>query len=166
MSDSMARSIRNNDLNSSLTNSAAMIKKFPGQTAVEIAMYTECQIQLNKPDQIMVIAGTNDISFAHQADTFCAEEIAEKIIEVGKVGSKHGVPIIVSGLFVRRKYNAMNRCIKAVNEILLQRCQEEGFEFMSQDNIKERDIYRGDGLHLGKEGSAKLMKNSKLSLAS
>ena len=131
------------------------MKKCSGHTAVELALYEECQIMLNKPDKVVIIAGTNDLSYAYQAGTFCPDEIAENILNAGRVGLHHSIPVIISGLFVR-KNQQMNKCTQDVNKILKQRCEEEGFTYMDQGKIKEKHI-SPDGLHLGNEGSRILM---------
>ena len=64
MSDSMGRQIRNGDLARKMDtrHETAIIKKYVGHTAVEIELITEIQIKLIKPDYIIVVAGTNDLS--------------------------------------------------------------------------------------------------------
>ena len=62
----------------------------------------------------------------------------------------------LSGLFVRRN-RRLNKCTQEVNKILAERCEEEGFTYIDQSAIKVKDLTKSDGLHLGFQGSRKLM---------
>jgi lysophospholipase L1-like esterase len=153
----MARSIRNNDLNAKLLNNTGEIRKFPGQTAEDIAMYEECLIKKYHPDKIVIIAGTNDYSYAHREGTYSAEKIADTILTTGRIGKKYQIPVVISGLFPRRNQK-MNRCSQEVNNILSEKCGDEGFTYMDTSEIKQKHLSPQDGLHLGKAGSEILLK--------
>ena len=81
VSDSMTRKIKNRHLKRKLDSryETASLKKFPGQTATEIEQYTETQIKLQQPDYVIVVAGTNDLSYSYQNGTFDKEELAEQV---------------------------------------------------------------------------------------
>ena len=93
-----------------------------------------------------------------QDKTFVAEQIAEKILEVGRVGKRHNIPVVtISSLFVRKNYEK-NRYTQEVNEILKTKCADEGFKYIDQGNIKRNDI-SSDNLHLDDSGISKLRTN-------
>ena len=160
ITDSMIGNIKNNDLtaNTEDINEKVLIRKNPGHTAVELAKYLKIQIEFNDPDKVVVIAGTNDLSYSLQDKTFVAEQIAEKILEVGRVGKRHNIPVVtISSLFVRKNYEK-NRYTQEVNEILKTKCADEGFKYIDQGNIKRNDI-SSDNLHLDDSGISKLRTN-------
>ena len=138
-------------------NEKVMIKKFPGHTAVEMKVCVKGLIPLHKPDKIIVITGTNDLSYEYRKEQYTPEDIAEKIMAVARVGVDYGVPVVLSSLFVRHN-RRLNNCTKDINEILESKCKEEGISMMKQDNIFRKDLW-DDKLHLGDNGLETLRKN-------
>ena len=165
VSDSMTRKIRNRHLKRKLNwrYETATLKKFPGQTAREIELYTQAQIKLHQPDYVIVVAGTNDLSYSYQNGTFDRKELANKILNVARMAKKYGKPASVSSLFVRED-RYVNECVWSTNELLRELCLKEGFGYIDQDEIKLEHISKWDGLHLDQQGSDILKTNILLSI--
>ena len=118
-------------------------------------MYT---IHEDKPQSLIIIAGTNDISYRLQDGTADASDIADDILDIARNAKCNGVEsIFVSGIIIRRgiKYEQLR---KEINLKLRLICSEEGFHFVSHDNILMEDLWR-DGLHLNNRGMYKLKRN-------
>ena len=153
LSDSMANGIKNRrDLDDN-----TVLKKFPGQTAIEVGWYTRSQVYHNSPKQVVIIAGTNDVSYSHQNNNFDSKKIVETLIKTGRNVMKNGASVIISGLFYRRN-KVLNKCNKEVNKLLKERCEAEGMMYMHQNNIKNEHIC-DDNLHLNDDGSLVLLNN-------
>ena len=160
MADSMTGNIRSRDLTENLKNKngSVQINKNPGHTAAVLARYLDVQLEeFVDPDKIIVVAGTNDLSYDQQSGNFEAEIIAEKIMNVGRAGARKGLSVVISSLFIRKNHEK-NRCTQAVNDILKVKCETEGFEYMDQRNIRVEHLAR-DGLHLNDNGLSILRRN-------
>ena len=161
LSDSMVGNIKNKDLNKhvNIHTDAAVIKKYPGQTAEEILDYTDSQLRKTKATQLIIIAGSNDVSEDHRKGILDAEDISAKILNIARKAPKYGVQrIVVSGLFVRKTNTVITNCIKEVNRLLEKKCADEGFIYMNQPDIVVGHLWR-DNLHLNNYGLTILKMN-------
>ena len=160
VSDSMCRSIRVRDFNNQLDPDfdSVVINKYPAAHANQIHHYSDYTLDNEKPDTIIVMAGTNDVSYdssnGKQADP---ENIACRIIDIGRNAKENGVSrVFINGL-IKRKGTFHNNIINRVNLYLRNKCCGENFYFIDNSDIQISDLC--DGLHLNDEGNTKFMRN-------
>ena len=145
--------------NIDLSEENVIFKRFPGQTADEIAHYAPKPLSDSKPDQVVVIAGTNDLTRAvYDGGHINEYEIVENIMNVGRSALKHGVKKIhISSILPRWGFQYRNAIVR-VNNLLQQRCVDENFLFMDHSDITPAHI-SGDGIHPNFYGSTILKMN-------
>ena len=130
-----------------------IVKKYPGQTAQEIFSYSDYQFSTCKPDQVIIIAGSNDVSNGHRTRSLDEVEVATNIINIGRRAVKHGAKrIVISGLVIRKWNSNINQVIGSINRLVQDMCKEEGFYFIDQTDIERQHLWK-DGLHLNQNGS-------------
>ena len=86
-----------------------------------------------------------------------AHEVADKIMEVASECRKNGINDIFINSIVYRGRNAYRQKINEVNNIVAQKCSENGYIFISNDFINED--FLGDGLHFSRNGVVAYMSN-------
>ena len=135
------------------------IKRFPGHTAEEIAYYAPKPLDDNTPDQVIIIAGTNDLTRSmYDKGTVDEYDIVDKILKIGRAARSHGAKKIhISGIMARRGYK-YGEIVARVNNLLYMSCLVEDFRYLSQDDIKAAHI-SSDGIHLNTHGTSILMFN-------
>ena len=135
------------------------LHKFPGHTVEYIAGYVDFLVKKTRAKEVIIIAGTNDVSRSYRNKTFNKERIAENIIQAGKVAARCGAnKVWVSGLFFRTDAK-LDACSNQVNELLKTKCSNEGFKFLDQSNIGKQHISTRDKLHLSDSGNKTLREN-------
>jgi lysophospholipase L1-like esterase len=161
--DSMARSIRVNFINRLLGQHSQkqqgsmrkiLIDKYPAAHADKIKYYSKWSIREEKPDSLVVIAGANDISYDSYNNNANPNNIAEKIVNIGRDAAQHVQHIYICGLF-NRKSDQFKTLIAKTNLQIRLLCEQAGFHFIDTSDIKKNDLDR-DGLHLNIEGTKKL----------
>ena len=161
LTDSMAGGIKMNNIKKNLgpEDRAVIIKRFPGHTAEEMAFYAPKPLNDKKPEQVIIIAGTNDLTHSmYEKGEVDEYEVVENILKIGRVARDHGAKKIhISGIMVRRGY-AYGEIVNRVNNLLYMACLADNFLYMNQDDIKLSHI-SSDGVHLNSHGSAILMFN-------
>ena len=113
-----------------------------------------------KPQQVVIIAGTNDMTRdVYQDNGHINEyEIVKNIIQIGRTAREHGVQKVhVSGVLVRQGQQFRNGIVR-VNNLLRERCLEENFNFIDQGDITIAHI-SFDGIHPNFFGSTILKRN-------
>lgn len=137
----------------------AVVKKYAGQTTEEILQNVEYQMHKIKPETVIIIAGSNDVSEGFRTKSLDTEFITNNIFNVARRAKNFGAnKVVISGLFIRKSNFIINEAIHDINQLLLSKCEEEGFYFMDQTNIDKRHLVR-DGLHLNRHGSYILRMN-------
>ena len=159
LTDSMAGAIEMSNVKRNLKERAVVIKRFPGHTAEEIAFYAPKPLNDKKPEQVIVIAGTNDLTHSmYEKGKVDEYEVVENILKIGRAARDHGAKKIhISGIMARRGY-VYGEIVNRVNNLLYMACVVENFMYMDQDDIKLPHI-SSDGVHLNAHGSAILMFN-------
>ena len=167
ISDSTTSKININHIKDNINTSeeTVIFKRFPGHTAEEIAFYVPKPLSDIKPNQVIIVAGTNSLTRAiYQQGTINEYDIVESIMKIGRAAKQVGAKkIYVSGLLVRRGQHYRN-AITAVNELLYMACIAENFIFMDQEDITLAHIST-DGVHPNFYGST-LLKMKLLSVLS
>jgi hypothetical protein len=137
-----------------------IFKRFPGGTAEEMAHYAIKPLTDVRPDQVVVISGTNDLTRAmYDGGGHVNEyEIAENILKIGRTARENGATkIFISGILPRWGHQFRNGIMR-LNNLLQSRCSEEGFLYMDLSDITAAHI-SGDGVHLNYHGSTILKMN-------
>ena len=149
-SDSTTSRIRMGEFNSYVEKGRAFRKNFPGATPNEVAHYCTHTLEEQQPDMAIIHVGTN----ALYKDDTC--KIAEDVLKIVKICKNYGVnSVFVSGLTYRRQFKAK---IDEINTFISARQLVDDFEFICNENINERDIWK-DKIHLSDQGTVKLANN-------
>ena len=154
VSDSMCRSIRVRDFNNMLDRNTEkiLINKYPAAHAKQILHYSNYTLMNDKPDNLIIMAGSNDVSYdSKDGNTADPEAIATRIIEIGTNARRHGVSRVFINSIINREGYFYNRIIKKLNLILRLKCNTEQFYFIDNSNISLTDL--SDGLHLNSNGN-------------
>ena len=121
-------------------------KIYPGNTAEEISHNSILPLNNIRPEQVVIVAGTNDISRGQRDKTVNEYKVVDNILSIARrakaVGTKK---VFISSILVRWGYNTKNIIVR-VNNLLENMCREEGFLFLDHSDITTRHICH-DGLH-------------------
>ena len=161
LTDSMAGGVKMSHVkrNIGIKDRGVVIKRFPGHTAEEMAYYAPKPLEDKKPDQVIIIAGTNDLTRSiYDKGAVDEYEVVGNILKIGRAARDQGAKKIhISGIMARRGFR-YKEIISRVNNLLYMACLAEDFEYMSQDDIKAAHI-SSDGIHLNSHGTVILMFN-------
>ena len=137
-------------LNYDISVGRAYRKYHPGATPSELAHYCLPTLINDKPDVVVIHAGT--ISYFNDD----IHTIANEIFNLVKVCQSHGVnDIFVSGLTFRNRHLTK---VRELNNNLNKSKSLYGFIFINNDNILAQDICKDD-LHLNYTGTVKIAIN-------
>ena len=136
-----------------------IFRRFPGHTAEDMAFYAPKPLQDQKPEHVIIIAGTNDLTRAmFESDVVDEFEVVESIMKIGRVAREQGAKKInISSVIIRRGFR-YQEIVKKVNDVLYMACIAENFEFIDQDNITMAHI-SSDGVHLTAHGTVIMLFN-------
>ena len=161
VSDSMSGQLRANTVNSYLRGEEekAIISKNPGATARKLKHNSIFVIEEEDPDVLVVIAGVNDILYGGKKGKNVNEHtVAKDVMDIARQGKEMGVrTIYVSGIITMAN-SRLDRIRHRVNILLEAFCLDEGFIYLSHDNISKTDLC-SDNLHLSRNGIKILMDN-------
>ena len=124
-----------------------------------MAYYAPKPLHDYKPDQVVIIAGTNSLTQAFYEKGVVDEyEIVESVMKIGRDAHEHGAKkVYISGIMARRG-NQYRDAVSRVNDLLYMVCLAENFVFIDQRDITLSHI-SSDGLHLNYDGSTILKMN-------
>ena len=161
VTDSMTGGVKVNGIKKNIRgkDERILFKRFPGHTAEEIAFYATKPLSDNKPDKVIIVAGTNDLTRAvYDKGTIDEYEVVQSLMKIGRAAREHGAKkIYVSSIMTRRGYRYCEG-IKKVNDLLYMACVAEDFLFMDHADITMAHI-SADGIHLNAHGTAILFYN-------
>ena len=161
ITDSMAGGIKMSNIKSNIVvrDREFIIKRFPGHTAEEMACYAPKPLSDKKPDQVILVAGTNDLTRSmYDSGNVDEYEVVNSILMIGRAARNYGAQKIhISGIMARRGYK-YGEAVRRVNDLLHMACVAEDFLYMCQDDIKSVHL-SADGVHLNSYGTAVLMFN-------
>ena len=101
ISDSIIKRINMVKLNNALQNGNALKQVFPGATTSQLNHYIYASLSEDKPNMVIICAGTNNISKKKQ----CAQETAKEIINIAETCRRGGVKtVFISLLTCRQPY--------------------------------------------------------------
>ena len=139
--------------NNLLDNSHAIKRAFSGATASQLNIYVQTSLKEDKPDTIIINAGTNNFTKKrHQS----IEETVAEIMEIVNTCKRGGVKrVFVSSITCRPQFQSK---IDAVNKLLEYNAGIYNYVFISNANIREVHL-RNDGVHLNNDGVHILANN-------
>ena len=136
---------------------SVVINKYPNAEAKEMRHYATYFLEKDKPDNLIIVSGLNDLLHHKDRSTANCNEIANNVVEIGREAKRRGVwRICISGL-VKPKYDNCRIKVDEINSIISDYCKKEGFVYIDQNNIGRHDM--GDMIHVGQQGMQKLMDN-------
>ena len=139
--------------NINLNQEQVIFRRYPGQTAADIAHNCTKPLNDEKPDQVIIMAGTNGIP-----NTCNEYEIVEDIIKIAHEAKKvNAEKICVCSVLVRHGHQFKN-LVSRINILLEARCNENGYTFVNNSDITEQHIC-GDGIHPNRYGQVILKMN-------
>ena len=167
ISDSTCRTLKNREFKNYTDPSqeSASMSYHPNAEAGEIKHYLKYKLQHDCPDNLVVVAGLNDVLHhpeikspsgdISQIDTI---DIANRVIDIGKDARQAGVSRISISTLIRPKFEAGRLAVEKVNTHIKQLGRAEGFVIIDQNNIGRSDM--GDAVHVNSyEGTVKLREN-------
>ena len=132
-------------------NHRVKVNNFPGGTSETILENID-EIIKNKPDCLIIHAGTNDLT-----NGINLLNQAKKIIkEVKKVS--HNTKIAFSSIITRKDRKNIDKKVLDVNSHLKNYCSQKNIDFIDNNNIKEEHL-GVKKLHLNKRGNSVLASN-------
>ena len=133
-----------------------IVNKHPGATAEEIAHYSLLPLARLKPTQVIIVAGSNDVS--RNGKLLSEYDIVDNILRTARYAKEVGTRnIFVSSVLERWGFEHRN-LIKRINRLLESMCREEGCIFLDHSDITAAHIC-DDGLHLNSRGHVILKMN-------
>ena len=135
------------------------LTKYSGATADKLHHMAKYYIETNKPDNLIIVAGLNDILNERRLNNGSAncEEVADRVLSIGRTARAGGIGRICISQILKPSFRDCHDNINDTNHILRSKCKSEGFIFVSQSNIGPRDL--GDPLHVSDKGNDKLKHN-------
>ena len=165
VSDSMCAGIRNAPLNEMLNahsispdSERVHVEKHLGATAEQLRYYSKYNIQLLKPDTVVVVAGANDVSNELSKPDPDHQQIANRIVEIARDAKQLGVAQVHILGIVNRRDKRYATLISRTNIALRLLSVSEGFHYVNNELIMSKDLQK-DGLHVNFQGKKKLMHN-------
>ena len=166
ISDSTCRTLKNRELQrqTNKTKEDAFIAYHPNAETGQILHYSKHQLENNKPDNIIIVAGANDILHHpsmnsrnyYDGPQINPAEIAEKIVNIGKQAALAGVQKINIATIIKPIFEKGRIEVESVNALLKQYCRQEGFNIIDLAHIEREDM--GDAIHVNwHSGTHKLM---------
>jgi len=164
----MTRSIWTNFINNKLAQYSCMQSQDeefhmdinPGGDCAKVKHSSKHVLGLYKNvETLIVVAGTNDISYETAAGSVDAEAIAEGIMDIGREALRDydNVKHVCISSIIFRGSSQYSETIFDTNMKLRLKCKQEGFIFIDNDIITVHDLV--DGLHLNKFGNDKFIHN-------
>lgn len=153
-SSSITRDIKQREFNKLYKGQNAFIHKFHGGKIHHIKNYVPIHMDEDKSDNVVVLAGGNDLS-----GKATIPKIANDIIEAGLASKLKGASKVYIGSVLPRSdfHHQIKR--HELNNLLKNLCVVNNFIYLNNDNINLREHLHYDGVHLNSTGSALLQKN-------
>ena len=152
-SSSICRDVSEVLLNDKLLSGTAKIHLHRGRKSPAIRKHVKEHLKNVKTDSIVIVGGGNDLS------SRSPEAIADTLINTGIDCVESNIPpekVHISSVLPRNTFvDKRNK----VNDLLREKCEEQGFIFITNDDIILYRHIRSDGVHLTKIGTHRLLHN-------
>ena len=145
LSASITRPINMIRFNNKINNGYAVKRAYGGATTTRLKHCARAAIEEDKPDTMILNAGTNNFSKTNQT----AEEIVNDIFEIVDICRQGGVnQMYVSSITCRPQYQDK---VDAVNDLLQAYGTHHNYDYIDNSEISEFHLKR-DGVHLNPQG--------------
>ena len=135
------------------------MKKYPGQTADEINFACAKPLSEIKPKQVIIIAGTNDISSGFRDKNLDEQKIVRYILSIAAKAKYYGAEkVCISSILERRGYKYLSAITRINNELYMS-CLSKGYTFLDHSHIQLSCHIGRDGIHPNDEGLCILQMN-------
>ena len=161
ITDSMTGGVKANRIKKNIgrKDEQIFIKRFPGHTAEDIAFYASKPLSEKKPDRVIIVAGTNDLSKAvYEKDSIDEYEVVGSLMNIARTAREQGAKTVHVSSIITRRGHRYSELIKKVNDLLYMACIAEDFVFMDQADITMAHVST-DGIHLNSHGTSILLYN-------
>ena len=153
LSASITKPIDMREFSNLINHGTAVKRAFGGATASQLNYYVQEVLHENKPDTIIINAGTNNFSKKRNQT---AEETTSEILDIVQTCREGGINrILVSSITCRPHFQTK---INEVNELLQYYSGIHNYEYIDNSRIREKHL-KSDGVHLNKEGICILSNN-------
>ena len=153
LTDSHGSRIKGKELSKWINNGFGLIRSFSGATSSDMHHYATPSLTNERPDNMIIHVGCNDILKGEKDP----RKIAESIFEVARVCREGGVNrIFLSGILTMNNFN-YNNIAQKVNYILSTEGTLENFTFIDNSRITKDMLY--DRLHFNDIGRNLLANN-------
>ena len=122
------------------------VKSFSGANTNQLDYYVVPLLVDEKPNKVVIHIGSNDI-VKFNYNSFSAEELAHRIINIGLKCRSFGVSNIAVSSNLKRSGFNINQVIYQVSNILKRICRINDFSYICSDLVNENYLWK-DGLHL------------------
>ena len=157
MGDSNIHGVRPRELAQRIREKVFVHKQaISGATASHICYYSDILLK-DKPNSVIIHAGTNDLVGRNSDSNLSADNIACDLIRTGVKARNAGVKhVMISSLLPINDFHA-NKKAQEVNNHLREHCHTYNFIYINNSNLTKEDL--GDTVHLSNEGKKVLMDN-------
>ena len=96
-----------------------IVNKHSGATSVELAHYCTLPLSQIQPSQVIIFAGSNDISRAYRNKTLNEYQVVNNILKIAKIAADAGVKkIFVSSILERWGHHFKNIILREMKSFL------------------------------------------------
>jgi len=140
------------------TEEEIKLSKHNGATSDELNHMTKFFIETNLPDNLIVVAGLNDIlkEKRERNDVNC-KEVSNSVVNIGRMARDSGVGRVSISAIIKPRFRDCHSYVDEVNAYIQQQCIAKNFVYFSHGNIGLGDL--GDNLHVSRDGNVKLKHN-------
>ena len=156
-STSITKGINVREFNKRYLSGTARFRRFHGARSKYMRHYVIPTLVDEAPKVVLIQCGGNDLQTSKSNPT-PVEEIANHIIETGKLCENYGAENILIAGIIARKQGYMEKRRNDLNVLLRDMCYNLGFIFIDNDNIGQEHLFP-DGVHLNQNGSDILSTN-------
>ena len=157
LGDSNIHGVRPRELAQRISGKVFVHKQaISGATASHICYYSDILFK-DKPNAVIIHAGTNDLVGRNSDSNLSADNIACNLIRTGVKARNAGVKhVMISSLLPINDFQA-NKKAQEVNNHLREHCHAYNFIFIDNSNLTKEDLQ--DTVHLSRDGKEVLMDN-------
>ena len=161
----MARDVNEQSFNNNYVGGHAKFRKYHGgklfaeKDNKQLKHIAHAEVKKEKPDVVLFQAGGNDLqNLTRPVNPISPLSLAQEIIGVGKLCSKYGATIVISGVLPRTEfYQNLKRW--EVNILLRGLCAANNFTFIDHSNINAKEHLLKDGVHFNNVGTNLFTEN-------
>ena len=151
-STSMTKGINFKNFNDRYNGGTAWFRRYHGGKARHIKHYVSTHLHEERPDNVIIHVGGNDLPTKKYAPVPVAE-IADHIIQMAQTCDMYGAKkVCISSVLPRKAKYMQHRCKD------LHLCRKNDFIFINNSDIN-LDHLENDGVHLNKSGTELLENN-------